>query len=177
MTVLALSCKAAVAVLLLTAGGAKLADLRGFAASAALFLPGGPASLPARTVAVAVAAGEIAAGALSLSSPQAGWVNLAVLAIGCGFLVVSAAGYLRHPGRPCRCFGALSAREFGLAGIGRAALIALAAGLALRPAGRALVQVSLAGRLGLLAGGCLVAAAAWSAAAALGAGQTGTRWA
>ncbi len=59
LTPVALACKAVVAVLLVAAGGAKLADLPGFAASVRLFLPGTtasgwpapsrPASRPARS--------------------------------------------------------------------------------------------------------------------------------
>src|SRR5665811_1289113 len=119
LTPAVLACKAVVAVLLVAAGGAKLADLPGFAASVSLFLPGTTARRPARTVAAGIAAGEIMAGAASLSSPRASWLNLVVLAICCGFVAVSAAGYRWHRGRSCRCLGALSRRRFNLAGLGR----------------------------------------------------------
>src|SRR5229473_2095162 len=113
MAAVVLACKAAVAVLLTAAGGAKLADLPGFAASVRLF-----------------------------------WA-----------------------GRPCRCFGSLSGRNFSAAGIARAVIIAACAAVAVAPVRPGLTQLGAAGRLGLLAGALLVAAAAYSAAAAVGAGQ------
>ncbi|HUZ54456.1 MAG TPA: MauE/DoxX family redox-associated membrane protein [Streptosporangiaceae bacterium] len=179
MTAVALACKAVVAVLLVAAGGAKLADLPGFAASVRLFLPGTAArrldgrAAPRldRGVALGIAAGEITAGAASLSSPRANWLNLVVLAICCGFVAVSAAGYRWHRGRSCRCFGALSRRRFNLAGLGRSMLIALGAGVATAPVRAVLIQLGPADRIGLLAGALLVAGAAFSAAAAVGAGR------
>jgi hypothetical protein len=166
-----LACKAAVAVLLVAAGGAKVADLPGFAATVRLFLPGTAARRPVSIVAAGVAAGEIAVGTASLSSPRASWLNLVVLAIGCSFVAVSGAGYRWHRGRSCRCFGALSRRRFNLAGLGRSVLIALAAAVAAVPVRAVAIQLSAADRIGLLAGALLVAGAAFSAAAAVGAGR------
>lgn len=181
-----LACKAVVAMLLAAAGGAKLADLPSFAATVALFWPARPAgpmaagraaaraagpARPAMAAAAVLAGGEVAAGAASLSSPRSGWVSLAVLVICAGFVGASVIGYARYPGRPCRCFGALTARSFSVAGIGRAAAIAAGAAAALVPVRPALVQLGAAGRLGLAAGALLVAAAAYSAAAAAAAGR------
>lgn len=181
MAVLVLSCKTLLAVLLLAAGGAKLADLAGFAETVRLFVPAallsaGPGSgtsreATSRAIAAGVAAGEIAAGAASLCCPQAAWLNLVVLAIGVGFVAVSVAGYIWHPGRTCRCFGALSKRSFSLSGIARSGVIAAAAGLATVPVHRLLTQVSLTGQLALLAGAAVVCGAAYTAASALGAGR------
>lgn len=161
-----LACKASIAVLLLAAGGAKLADLAGFAATVRLFVPG-----RAWALAAVIAAGEIGAGAASLSLPAVGWLNQAVFVICCGFLVVWAVGYARHAGRPCRCFGALSKRGFTLAGIGRAAGLTVAAFAATASVPGVAIRLSLLTRLGLLAGAALVAAAAFSAAAVAGAGR------
>jgi len=169
MAAVVLACKAAVAVLLITAGGAKLADLRAFAASIRLFLP--VRSAPWRAVAAGLACGEAAAGAASLSSPQAGWLNLAVLAICAGLAAVSAVGYARHPGQPCRCFGSLSERGFGRGGIARSAIIAACAAVAVIPVRPSLLRLGSGDRLGLLAGAALLAAAAYTAAAAVGAGR------
>ncbi len=166
MAVLVLSCKTLLAVLLLAAGGAKLADLAGFAVTVRLFVPAAP-----RAITAGVASGEIAAGAASLCCPQAAWLNLVVLGIGIGFVAASVAGYIWHPGRACRCFGALSKRSFSLAGIARSAVIAAAAGMATVPVHRLLIQVSLPGRLALLAGAAVVCGAAYTAASALGAGR------
>jgi len=171
MAYLALACKAALAVVLLAAGGAKLADLPGFAATVRLFLRASAPPLARRAVAFSIAAAEIAAGAASLSSPGAGWLNLAVLALCAGFLLVSALGYLRFPGRACQCFGALSGRSFSVAAIGRAALITTMAVLALTPVSASLISLGAAGRLGLLAGAGLIAWCAWTAAAAIGTGR------
>jgi methylamine utilization protein MauE len=173
MAAVVLACKAAVAVLLTAAGGAKLADLTGFAASVRLFWPGRLA--PARLLAVSagLAGGEVAAGAASLSSPRAGWLNLVVLAICGGFVATAAVGYARHPGRPCRCFGGLSRRGFNAAGIATAMIIAACAAVAMIPVRPALTQLGASGRFGLLAGATLVAVAAYTAAAAVGAGQAG----
>lgn len=176
MAVAALACKAAIAVLLVAAGAAKLADLAGFAGAARLFLPARTSQALVRAVAAGIALTEIAAGAWSLSSPQTRWLNLAVLALCCGFVAVSAIGYVRHPGRACRCFGALTGRAFTRAAIGRAAVTAIAAGLAAAgaaaPASAAMLRLGAAGRLGLLAGAALIAWCAYTAAAAIGAGRS-----
>jgi hypothetical protein len=166
-----LGAKASIAVLLLAAGGAKMADLTGFAGTVRMFLPRPARRIPgpSAVLAAAIAAGEIAAGAASLSMPAVGWLNVAVLVICCGFVVVWTVGYARHSGRPCRCFGALSRRGFTVAGIGRAAGLALGAAVATASVPAVAIQLSVLTRLGLLAGGLLVAAGAFSAAAAAGA--------
>jgi hypothetical protein len=177
MLIAGLACKAIIAVTLLAAGGAKLADLPGFAATVRLFVPRHPAAPAPRAVAIGIAAGEIAVGAASLSSPRAGWLNVVVLAVCLGFLSVSVIGYFRHRGRACHCFGALSVRTFSLAGIARAALLAIAAGVAIGPVRAQVVAVGVAGQLGLLAAAVVLVAATWSAAAALGHADSQARWA
>lgn len=178
MTAVVFSAKTVLAVLLLAAGGAKLADLPGFAAALRLFAPARVPQPPLRFAAAGVALGEIAAGAISLSSPQLGWLNPVILAVGCSFVAASVAGYAWHRDRPCRCFGALSKRTFNVAGIGRAALVAAGAALATVPVRPDLLQLSPAGRLGLLAGAALVAGAAYTAATAVAAGRDAEpRWA
>jgi hypothetical protein len=167
VTVIALSAKTLIAVLLVAAGGAKLADLPGFAGVVALFVP---ASVPLRLLrgaALGLAVGEIVIGAASLTSPGLGWLNPVVLGVGCSFLVVSAVGFTWHRGRSCHCFGALSTRTFNPAGIGRAAVIVAGAALGMVPVRSSLIQLSPASRLGLLAGAALVAWAAFTAAAAV----------
>ena len=166
-----LGCKASLAVLLLAAGGAKLADLAGFASTVRLFVPGRlPRALAISPVlAAAIAAGEVVAGAASLSMPAAGWLNPVVLAICCCFAVAWTVGYVRHAGRACRCFGALSRQRFTVAGIGRAVGLTLAAAAATAGVPQVSIELSLLTRLGLLGGGALVAMAAFSAAAAAGA--------
>jgi hypothetical protein len=162
-----LSSKAVIAVLLLAAGGAKLADLSGFASTVRLFLPE-PVRSRSPQLAAGIAVGELAAGAVSLSVPQARWPNLVVLAVCVAFLVTWSIGYVRHRGRSCRCFGALSARGFDRAGIVRAAVLLLAALAAVAPVPVLSVQLGLGGQLALLAGGALIAGATYSAAAAAG---------
>jgi len=171
VTVVVLAAKAAVAAALLASGGAKLADLAGFAAAVRLFIPArAPAIVlaAARYAAVTIAAAELLAGAMSLCWPSLAWVNLAVLALNCGFAAVAGFGYARLRGRPCHCFGALTRRGFGLASLLRAAAILTAAAIAcmpLRPAPQ--LQFALAFHLLLLAGAVLMAAAATAAAKAL----------
>src|SRR5258708_40360517 len=173
MAIIVLGAKAVIAVLLVAAGAAKLADLPGFTAGVALFAPRPTAHGAVRAAALCVAAGEIVAGAASWSSPEAGWLNLVVLAIGCGFVAVAAAGYAWHRGQSCRCFGALPRRGFALAGVVRAVAIALSAAVATAPVGHSRTQVGLAGRLALLAGAAVIGTAAFSAARAAGASGAG----
>ncbi|HXW46016.1 MAG TPA: MauE/DoxX family redox-associated membrane protein [Streptosporangiaceae bacterium] len=182
MSTAALAAKAAVAVVLLVAGGAKLADLDGFAATiryflpARLFLPARPrhlvlAGLP--VIAAVIAIAELLTGAVSLCWPRLGWVNLAVLALACGFTAVAAFGYARRRGQPCRCFGALTRRGFGPRALVQALLMTGAAWLATRPAGQAEVQIGLSAHLLLLAAAAIMAVAARTAAGALAAGRAG----
>jgi hypothetical protein len=170
MVVVALGAKAVIAVLLLVAGGAKLADVAGFAAAIRLFLPAGApprvlAGLPAAGAAVALT--EVLIGAASLCWPAARWLNGPVLALACGFVAVAAFGYALHRGRPCRCFGALTRRSFRIRTIAQALVIAGLAGLALRPARPAQVDLGPASHLLLLAAAGLLVLAAFTAARAL----------
>ncbi len=100
--------------------------------------------------------------------PQARWPNLVVLVVCVAFLVTWTIGFVRHRGRSCRCFGALSARGFDRAGIARAAVLVLAALAAAAPVPVLAVQLGLGGQLALLAGGALIAGAAYSAAGSRG---------
>ena len=171
MTAIVLAAKAAVAVLLLASGGAKLADLAGFADTIRLFVPArAPAWVlaAARHAAAAIAATELLTGTVSLCWPGLVWVNLAALALSCGFAIVAGFGYARHRGRPCHCFGALTNRGFGLPSLLRAVAIVTAAAAACVPV-RPVPQLhfALAFHLLLLAGAALMAAAAAVAAKAL----------
>jgi len=170
MTVAVLGAKSAIAVLLLIAGGAKVADLRGFGAAIRLFVPA--ALLPRvagqlTVAAAAVACAELATGAASLCWPAVGWLNLTVLALACGFAIVAGVGYVRHRGRPCRCYGALTRRSFGLRTVGQALVLVAAAVLATGSVRPADIQLGLAAHLLLLAAAGAVAAAAATAAKAL----------
>jgi len=136
VTALVLAAKAALAVILLASGGAKLADISGFAAAIRLFVPGRavarlPLALPA--LAITIAAVELMAGGISLCWPTAGWMNPAVLALGCGLAAVAGIGFVRHRGRPCHCFGALTRRGFGARTLLQALVIVAAAALACQP--------------------------------------------
>jgi hypothetical protein len=171
MTVVFLAAKAALAVLLLVAGGAKLSDLDGFSTAVALFAPPRTPRRLLRAVAVALAGAELAAGAASLAAPSWRWVNLAVLVLSCGFVAVSALGYARHRDRTCRCFGALSRRRFDLGALLRAGVIAAVAALAAGPVSTSSVRLGLAGQLLLLGCAVLVAVAARTAARVLAAAR------
>jgi hypothetical protein len=177
MTVLVLAAKAAVAVLLLAAGGAKLADPASFAAAIRLFVPpAAPSWVRARVPAAAAAiiATELVCGAASLCWPSAGWVNLAVLALACGFTIVAVIGYTRFRGRPCRCFGALTRRSFSVRSLTQSLVILAVAALATRPAGDAAVAIGLTAHLLLLAVAGLLALAACTAAKALATPEVAT---
>jgi hypothetical protein len=167
MDVLILAAKAALAALLVTAAGAKLADLAGFASAVRLFAPRRAAGSVLRAVALGIAFAELGLGAASLSSPAVTWLNPAVFAVGCAFVAVSAVGYAFHRGRSCRCFGALSQRKFDAAGVARSVVIAAVAAIAMSPVQPTFIQLALAARLLLLATALLLALAAFTAARAL----------
>jgi hypothetical protein len=170
MAAVVLGAKAAVAVLLLVAGGAKFADLSGFAAAIRVFLPlRVPAivSSAAQEAAVAIAAVEVVVGGISLCWPAAAWANRAVLAVACGFVVVAAVGYARHRDRPCRCFGALARRGFGLRTFLQAVLITAAAALAMASVRPAQVQLTLATHLLLAGAAAIMVVASCTAARAV----------
>lgn len=196
MPVAVLGAKALLAVMLLVAGGAKLADLDSFAASVRLFLPRRvPRRLPrplahrlprrhrpgappaaaglltspasARRIAGAVAVAELGLGAASLAAPAIWPLNLAVLATACCFAAVSGIGFAFHRGRSCRCFGALSRRKFDRAGLARAGAVAALAGGATVPVGPAAVALTPAGHGLLLAGSAVIAFVAFTAARSL----------
>jgi len=171
VTALVLAAKAAIAVLLLASGGAKLADIGGFAAAIRLFVPGRavarlPSALPA--AAITIAATELIAGGASLCWPDVGWMNPVVLALGCGFAAVAGIGFVQHRGRPCHCFGALTRRGFSARTLLQALVIVAAAALACRrvhPAAQ--LQLGASMHVLLLAAAGLLAAAACTAAKAL----------
>jgi hypothetical protein len=169
MTMLTLSAKAALAVLLLAAGGAKLADPAGFGAAIRLFVPPRASALvPAATAAVIVA--ELATGAISVCWPAAAWANLAVLALACGFCVVAGIGYARFRDRPCRCFGALTRRSFSVRSLLQSAVILVAAVLATGSVGAAQVTLGLTAHLLLVTAAGLLVVASYTAARALAIG-------
>ena len=163
-----LAARASLAVMLLVAGGAKLADLPGFAAVVRLVIPLRLPRALARPMAFAVPATELALGAASLSLPAVGWLNPAVFVVCCGFLVASGTGYAFHRGHSCRCFGGLSSRRFGGGQIARSGALAVISGLAMTAVPSATVELGLASRVMLFLAGSLVALAAFSASHALG---------
>ena len=175
MSLAELGAKAALAVLLVVAGSAKLAGLEGFAGAIRLFLPGWlprPALTAVPFAAALIAAGELLTGLVSLCWPALGWVNVAVLALASGFTAVAAAGYARRRGQPCNCFGALTRRGFGPRTLVQAVLITGAAWLANQPARPSQLQIGLSAHLLLLAGAGITAVAAYTAASALAAGRS-----
>jgi len=162
-----LAVKSALAMMLLVAGGAKLADLGGFTATVRMFVPWPALRATVRVAAAAIAVAEVAVGAASVSFPALRWVNPVVLALACGFAAVSAVGYARFRGRTCQCFGALSRRKFDAWGVARAAAIVAAAALAMTGVRPSAVQITAPARAGLLAAALVVALTAVTAARAL----------
>ncbi|HEX5293647.1 MAG TPA: MauE/DoxX family redox-associated membrane protein [Streptosporangiaceae bacterium] len=178
-----LGAKALLAVMLLVAGGAKLADLDSFAASVRLFLPRGRPGAPpaaaglltssatARRIGLAVALAELGLGGASLAAPAVSPLNLTVLgAAGC-FAAVSGIGFAFHRGRSCLCFGALSRRKFDPAGLIRAGAVLALAGAAAVPVAPAEVALTPAGHGLLLAGSAFIAFVAFTAARSLAASR------
>jgi Methylamine utilisation protein MauE len=168
MNLVALAARAGLAVMLVVAGSAKLADLASFAAAVRLLLTFRVHRSAVRASALAIALTELAAGAASLVLPSAGWVNSVVLALACGFVVVSGFGYLFHRGRSCRCFGALSSRRFDLTAIARSLAITAAAAAAMIRVPPVLTGIGPSARILLLVSAAVVGLAAFSAARALG---------
>lgn len=167
MDVLVLGAKAALAVMLLVAGGAKLADLTGFAAVVRLFIPLRRLAPAYKYLATTVAVAEVVLGSASLSFPAVEWINLVVLAAGCAFAAVSVVGFARHRGKSCRCFGALSRRTFDVPGILRSALIAAFAAVATVGVSGPAVRLGVPAQILLLAAAVLVLAVSFTAAKAL----------
>lgn len=168
MDVLILGAKSVVAVMLLIAGGAKLADVAGFAATIRLFLPWQPPRAVVRGLAVSVAAAEFLLGAASLSSPSARWLNPVIFAVTLLFVAIAAVGYAFYRGRSCRCFGALSQRKFDALGVLRGGAIAAVAAVAMSGVPSAAVQVGATERALLAVAAMLLALAALAAARSLG---------
>jgi hypothetical protein len=117
---------AALALVLLGSGGAKAADLRGFAGTlAALGLPARWAVASARGVVVT----EVGVGAASLANLAPRVTSVAVFALALGFVAVAALATSRRPQVRCRCFGALTESRFGPATLVRSVVLAAGAGV------------------------------------------------
>lgn len=171
MDVVVLCAKTSVACLLIVAGGAKLSDPASFASTVRLFIPFRVAWPLLSAIAVGVSLGELAVGMASLTLPAITALNTIVFVVACAFVAVSALGYAFHRGRSCRCFGALSRRKFDAAGVLRSAIIAGIAAVALAHVGAAALQLDATARVLLFAAAGLLAAAAFTAAKAHGAGS------
>jgi hypothetical protein len=170
--VLPLAAKSLLAVMLLTAGSAKLADQASFAVTVRLFVPARVPRIAVRGVAAGITVAEFALGAVSLSWPATSWINPVVFALACGFTAISGAGYLFRRGQSCRCFGALSRRKFDAAAVARSAAIAAAAAVAMARVRSSLLGIDGVEHLLLLLGGAVVAFAAFAAARSLAVGRT-----
>jgi Methylamine utilisation protein MauE len=131
MNEIAAAAKAGIAVILLVAGGAKLADLSGFGATLRLFLPGRTPRAAIRGCAVAIVAAELLLGGVSLCLPAVRWLNPVILALTCVFVIVTATGFAVFRGRSCRCFGALSSKKFDRISIARSCVLVVMAALAM----------------------------------------------
>jgi len=169
MDVLVLGAKTALAVMLVVAGGAKLADLTGFAAVVRLFLPVRALAPVYKYIAAAVAFAEIILGGVSLAFPAATWINVVVLAAACAFVVASVTGFARHRGKSCRCFGALSRRRFDVPGIVRSSLIVALAVVATAGVSPSAVRLGVTAQVLLLVAAMLLLAVSFAAAKALAA--------
>jgi hypothetical protein len=122
--------KVVLAVVLVVAAGAKLADIGAFGDVIRSFAAGQLSFRMARCVAVAIAVLELTLGGASLLAPKVTVLNWAVFLLAIGFVFVSAFGYAFRRGRPCRCFGALSKTQYSIGGIIRSCLLGAASALA-----------------------------------------------
>ena len=116
--------QAGVALVVLSAGSAKLADVRGFATTVSTL--GVPRAWSART-ARGVALAEIGVGALALAGIAGRVVGVLLLALTVGFVAVTIFALRWRPQARCRCFGALSESRFGPISLVRSVLLAAAA--------------------------------------------------
>jgi hypothetical protein len=172
--ILVLGAKTSIALVLILAAGAKLADPVAFSATVRLFIPHSDRfpRATSKVIAVAIAIIELVLGATSLSLPNITWLNYAVLVLTCGFVGVSLVGYIFYNGWSCRCFGALSQRKFDVFGIFRSALIACIAGLATLKVSSASTSIGAPGVLLLFAGAAMVVISAFTAARVLAVTQS-----
>jgi hypothetical protein len=165
MDVLVLAAKSGLALMLVVAGGAKLAGVSNFAATVRLFMPVQGSDRVMEGIAIGVATFEMMLGSVSLAFPSITVINLVVLATGCAFLTVSSIGYIRHRGKSCLCFGQLSNRVFDAVGVMRSlVIVGLAASVAVIAVGRSAIQLATVDHVLLLGGVGVVALATYTAA-------------
>jgi hypothetical protein len=169
MDALALCAKAALAVMLIVAGGAKLADQVGFAAVVRLFIPVRALAPAYKHIATAIALAEVILGCASLSFPAARWINLLVLLAGCAFVVVSVTGLVLHRGKSCSCFGPLSRRKFDVQSVVRSILIAAFAAVAMVGVSPSSVRLGVTTQALLLIAGAMLLTVSYVAAKVLAA--------
>lgn len=126
--VIMLSARALLAVVLVAAGAAKLADLRAFAGTLQrLNLPGRRRRFAAASL---VAGAELGLGTLSLAAVWPRVIDAVVLGVMIAFVVVTTVSVIRRTDVRCRCFGALSDSRFDAHALARALfLCALAAAI------------------------------------------------
>lgn len=164
---LTVACKSVIALVLIVAGGAKLADPASFAAAIRTFTSQRPAYPVVKALAMTIASTELSLGVVSLSLPSVWVLNVCVFAMACGFLLVSLIGYVFHRGRPCRCFGALSRRKFDASSVLRGLGLVLLSAVATLHVQQAAIGVSVQDNFLLAVVASLVACAAFAAARAL----------
>ena len=113
--------RAILAITLLAAGGAKLADAGRFRQTLAdLGLLKGAS---ARVGALLIAAVEMAIGGLAIMALWMIIIDVLLLAMTSLFFAVAVFGALRRPGLACRCFGSLSMASFGARSVIRAGIL------------------------------------------------------
>lgn len=123
--------RAFLGVVLLAAGGAKLADTRTFAATLAnLGVPARPTSLRG-ILALAIPLGEILLGLAVACQRLPLLADAAALVLFAAFTGVIIEVLRAKPGVACRCFGSLSDSQFGWAGAVRGVLLTCLAALML----------------------------------------------
>ena len=168
MEVVALIAKSGLALMLVMAGAAKLADLSGFAMTARLFIPRMTPSVVVQGIAAGIGVGELVLGTASFSFPHVQPINYVVLGMGCLFVAVAVVGWIFHQGVQCRCFGRLSRRTFDLTAVARSVLIAGLAAVAVTVAAASTdIQISPTSQIVLVAAAVLLACGSYAAARAV----------
>ena len=119
--------RASLAAVLVAAGAAKLADVRGFATTLrGLGMPAKQDSL-IRAIAFIIPLVELVLGIALISGLWPAIINAMVLVLYCGFTLVVIYALRRKVNVACRCFGMLSDSQFSSKGLARSLLLTLLA--------------------------------------------------
>jgi uncharacterized membrane protein YphA (DoxX/SURF4 family) len=121
------SLRALLAVLLITAGAAKLADIRGFTTTLQALGVSVHSENVLRSTAFSIALIEVVVGLASIAGFLQSVINGLVLLLVVGFMLIVIFALRKAPYITCRCFGALSDSQFSAWSLVRNVLFVLGA--------------------------------------------------